>query len=1009
MKLFYIIPFVLAIPMCTTAQLQKLGSFGLDNKNQSSFALKNEVVYFQSQSAQLSAYLRNSVWVSDGTPNGTRKILADVFIRDQGVQHGDTIFFVTDDAFNNRNLMSYSTSGGLRKLKYFEGEAITNVRNFSNLLISEDKLFFSVYEGNKNWIWKSDGSVSGTVMLPFDFNSTGYEGIELQVNPYAGLVVTVKTSGNPIVWSYDETTNDTTYLRNFVNMSSGYYALLNGISYFSHTDDQHGWELWRSDGTPAGTYLFVDIDPRTYYDTYNNKTIPLSTYPHRLFAFDGYIYFVIWKNTSSPYDNSVEELWRTDGTPGGTVQVKASLNEWGRFDRFTVFSNYFVFAYDDLVHGNEWWYSDGSASGTNLLKELHQGPASTFTYYDSFVSTGSEIFFSGNDGKIGNELWKFDGASKTVKQLADILQGPNSSHPKALQKFGNTLFAIANDGLEDASLFSINLSTTQVSDPDATPLLPATQWFQTIGHEFAVSGFNLSSYYNYDLGVDSKNNIYLTGQFNNNKTIFYDNNTITSLPFYVQNANQVSKFGPDGLLKWQKVLHTHNAPTLYYNGPMLSTLSDNDVVVASSFPSSASNPWTNYMGLPALNRNGLYVTRIHENGSILWAKYLLGASYQPYVHAVKTDADGNIYVAGLYYDGLYWQDELLLNYEYTPTYFLLKFDHNGNLLMAHDLATQWGNYGEIAELKIDDERHRIYLLITEGTRNESSSCEYQKWHFALIESDFDGNLIRSKEVESSDFMIASSFDYNSVHDFYITGTFRGTLSSDGYKETTPSEGACSSTRSFIVQLDSEWKTVTIKSGENDPHELKFLSNDTYVLSGTNGNEIFIHQFDPLNNLLGQKIFKKDPDIANSIFTNDFLYSNPILRFDNGGNFILSDRYTNSMDSIANGISGQALKTFILKAPYTEIEPIPFVKGDQYPIDFYPNPAKDRLNIKIHEQQKQKFSLQIIDAIGRVVDTPQLNNEQEIYYVDVTPYASGLYFFVFDNGAQHITRKIIVAH
>ncbi len=97
------------------------------------------------------------------------------------------------------------------------------------------------------------------------------------------------------------------------------------------------------------------------------------------------------------------ELWKSDGTSGGTVMVRNNFSGlFGYLPGFqTNFLGQLIFSASD-GSGLEVWSSDGTSTGTIRLAEINPGPGSANPA--NFTVVGTKLFFSADNGT-GSELW----------------------------------------------------------------------------------------------------------------------------------------------------------------------------------------------------------------------------------------------------------------------------------------------------------------------------------------------------------------------------------------------------------------------------------------------------------------------------------------------------------------------------------------------------------------------------------------------------------------------------
>ena len=200
-----------------------------------------------------------------------------------------------------------------------------------------------------------------------------------------------------------------------------------------------GAELWKSDGTAAGTVMVKDIFPGGF-----------SSYPNSLVNLNGTLYF------SADEDIAGNELWRSDGTDAGTTLVKRISTEGLSYgpNSLTNFNGTLLFTANDNIAGYELWKSDGAEAGTAMLKNIDSVDQPSFP--DNLVHMNGMLYFAADDGIHGAELWKSDGTDAGTVMVKDIYPGSVGGMPDYLTNVNGTLFFTASDGIGGVELWKSN-------------------------------------------------------------------------------------------------------------------------------------------------------------------------------------------------------------------------------------------------------------------------------------------------------------------------------------------------------------------------------------------------------------------------------------------------------------------------------------------------------------------------------------------------------------------------
>lgn len=254
------------------------------------------------------------------------------------------------------------------------------------------------------------------------------------------------------LWRSDGT-NGNTYLIKPVSIHSTTSIFVNGLLYFFGYELGHGIEPWVSDGTAEGTFMLKDVRPGGHSG--GKEFSDMIYYNNRVYfrAHDG--------------NNSIVELWSTDGTKQGTTMVKIADEPIHGDDdphNFKILNGRLLYTAFDFPYGVELWSTDGTPQGTKIVEDLFPGhnsgyataanrPAFCNTQHNSGIVYKNKLYFQGRrDSLSGFELYCTDG--NTISLVKEIHSTPYyGSFPHQFKIVNGTLFFVATDSAHGAELW----------------------------------------------------------------------------------------------------------------------------------------------------------------------------------------------------------------------------------------------------------------------------------------------------------------------------------------------------------------------------------------------------------------------------------------------------------------------------------------------------------------------------------------------------------------------------
>lgn len=414
------------------------------------------------------------LWITDGTPEGTRMVKDINPGRSSSeisylTRFNDKVVFsaYTDD--DGAELwISDGTESGTYMVKDIHFAGDSSPRAFTQL--SENLMVFAAKDfdsenydpaGAQYWLWVTDGTEDGTKLIgecntkwpgqDYGTWTTAWMRVGRKVffkaadleNKYGEeLWITDGTAeGTHMVKDINTEQNATGTAGSAIDAMVNFY---NEKLFFKAWSIESGNEPWASDGTEEGTYEIFNANPTVGDNGVGNGS---SVFAQSAIPYNGKVYF-----RGSNYDTIGEELACTNLEKGDYTMFDINTNEptntnhsWP--DPGVEFDGVYIFCATDGFdatlgnHGGELWYTDGNS----VKLQSDAFPGTECMWMKDPTVCGGSMYWWNEGGPSGSNtcLWRIDNKDQMPVQVTHF--NPEHDMVHTLRNLNGTLLFATDD------------------------------------------------------------------------------------------------------------------------------------------------------------------------------------------------------------------------------------------------------------------------------------------------------------------------------------------------------------------------------------------------------------------------------------------------------------------------------------------------------------------------------------------------------------------------------------